>query len=185
MSTPQTVEELCAYWNEERDKGVNFHVRCISTHKYYIEASHSLLPQGFEGRLSHTLAEAVADIHAKLLKQYPEPEPEPFTTTFVFDRSGGIYHSEMCNAEGRPADMKIGIHIGPEPTVVWHTAAELKAAMDTHEAVKAWEAAARKADTEPFWYACRKGGIATRQYDTILAALIAEFGGEAALEAKS
>ena len=117
----------------------------------------------------------VLGLDAALEAKYPEPEPEPVNEPFRPYFSGAIQRGGQYN---------IAVRYSQYGEVVTYSIEDILAALDTHEAVKAWEAAARKADTEPFWYACRKGGIATRQYDTILAALIAEFGGEAALEGR-
>ena len=192
MTTPKTVDALQEKWTARLGTRVAVHkeerVHQGNSFRYglYVHsvntAADMVWPDVWHPAWERGGGAALASLDAALEAKYPEPEPEPFTTTFVFDRSGGIYHSEMCNAEGRPADMKIGIHIGPEPTVVWHTAAELKAALETHEAVKAWEARAlpvgsdRKFQAHPYGHYVIQA-ISCGDAPTIVEAINAALGG--------
>ena len=190
MTTPKTVDALQEKWTARLGTRVAVHkeerVHQGNSFRYglYVHsvntAADMVWPDVWHPAWERGGGAALASLDAALEAKYPEPEPEPKS-----EPVNEPFRPYFSGAIQRGGQYNIAVRYSQYGEVVTYSIEDILAALDTHEAVKAWEAAARKADTEPFWYACRKGGIATRQYDTILAALIAEFGGEAALEAKS
>jgi len=136
MTTPKTVDALQEKWTARLGTRVAVHkeerVHQGNSFRYglYVHsvntAADMVWPDVWHPAWERGGGAALASLDAALEAKYPEPEPEPFEPTFT---GGGGF-----------ALRRVGIVHDAKNTITYHTIDDILAALDTHEAVKAWEA---------------------------------------------